>query len=45
VGLCVHHITFTFVDMFDTLGTIAGLAAKLNILKEDGSFEGADRAL
>jgi len=37
--------TFTFVDMFDTLGTIAGLAAKLNILKEDGSFEGADRAL
>jgi len=37
--------TFTFVDMFDTLGTIAGLAAKLNILKEDGSFEGADRSL
>ncbi|WP_018963848.1 NCS2 family permease [Coprothermobacter platensis] len=37
--------TFTFVDMFDTLGTIAGLAAKLNILKPDGSFDGADRAL
>ena len=37
--------TFTFVDMFDTVGTISGLASKLNILKEDGSFEGADRAL
>lgn len=32
--------TFTFVDMFDTVGTISGLASKLNILKEDGSFEG-----
>jgi len=37
--------TFTFVDMFDTVGTISGLASKLNILKEDGSFEGAERAL
>jgi len=45
VGLCVHHIYLHFCGHVDTLGTIAGLAAKLNILKEDGSFEGADRAL
>ncbi len=37
--------TFTFVDMFDTVGTISGLASKLNILKKDGSFERAERAL
>jgi AGZA family xanthine/uracil permease-like MFS transporter len=44
-GLVSVIFTFTFVDMFDTLGTISGLAAKLNILKDDGSFDGADRAL
>lgn len=44
-GLFSIIFTFTFVDMFDTVGTISGLASKLNILKEDGSFEGAERAL
>jgi len=39
VGFVSIIFTFTFVDMFDTLGTIAGLAAKLNILKEDGSLK------
>uniref|UniRef100_A0A7C3RI62 NCS2 family permease n=1 Tax=Dictyoglomus thermophilum TaxID=14 RepID=A0A7C3RI62_DICTH len=44
-GLFSIIFTFTFVDMFDTVGTISGLAAKLNMLREDGSFEGSDRAL
>lgn len=44
-GLFSVVFTFTFVDMFDTVGTISGLASKLNILKKDGSFEGAERAL
>jgi AGZA family xanthine/uracil permease-like MFS transporter len=44
-GLFSIIFTFTFVDMFDTVGTISGLAAKLNILREDGSFDGAEKAL
>lgn len=44
-GLFSVIFTFTFVDMFDTIGTISGLASKLNILKKDGSFERAERVL
>ena len=44
-GLFSVIFTFTFVDMFDTVGTISGLAAKLNILREDGLFDGAEKAL
>jgi AGZA family xanthine/uracil permease-like MFS transporter len=36
--------TFTFVDLFDTAGTLMGLASKLNIIDERGSFKGAGRA-
>jgi len=41
LGLVWIVITFTFVDMFDTLGTSTGLATKLDILDEKGSFKGA----
>ncbi len=37
--------TFIFFDIFDTLGSVAGLAAKLNILDKKGSFPGAGRVL
>lgn len=36
--------TFTFVDLFDTAGTLMGLASKLDIIDERGSFKGAGRA-
>ncbi|HPU42730.1 MAG TPA: NCS2 family permease, partial [Dictyoglomaceae bacterium] len=44
-GLFSVIFTFTFVDMFDTVGTISGLAAKLNILRDDGLFDGAEKVL
>ncbi|PIP11783.1 MAG: guanine permease [bacterium (Candidatus Stahlbacteria) CG23_combo_of_CG06-09_8_20_14_all_40_9] len=37
--------TFIFFDLFDTIGSIAGLAAKLNILDKKGSFPRAGRVL
>lgn len=37
--------TFIFFDLFDTLGSVAGLAAKLDILDKKGSFPGAGRVL
>jgi AGZA family xanthine/uracil permease-like MFS transporter len=37
--------TFTFVDMFDTIGTVIGLASKLKIIDKDGSFPRAGRVL
>jgi len=43
LGLVWVVITFTFVDMFDTLGTVTGLATKLDIIDERGSFRGAKK--
>ncbi len=43
LGLVWVVITFTFVDMFDTLGTVTGLATKLDIIDERGSFKGAKK--
>lgn len=37
--------TFLFVDMFDTVGTLAGVASKTNMLNEDGSLPRAGKAL
>lgn len=37
--------TFLFVDMFDTVGTLAGLASKTNMLDEKGSLPRAGKAL
>lgn len=37
--------TFTFVDMFDTIGTVIGLASKLDIIDSRGSFPRAGKVL
>jgi len=38
-------IAFLFVDIFDTVGTLAGVASKANMLNEKGELEGVDNAL
>ncbi|MCX7911016.1 MAG: NCS2 family permease, partial [Endomicrobia bacterium] len=45
LGLLTVIFTFTFIDMFDTLGTIVGLATKLGIIQKDGSFPRVGRVL
>lgn len=45
LGVVAIVFTFTFVDLFDTAGTFIGLATKLGILNEKGSFRGAGRGL
>lgn len=37
--------TFLFVDLFDTVGTITGVATKANLIEEDGNLPGIGRAL
>lgn len=37
--------TFLFVDIFDTVGTLAGVASKANMLDEDGKLPRVERAL
>ncbi|MDI6641359.1 MAG: NCS2 family permease [Elusimicrobiota bacterium] len=44
-GLLSIVFTFTFVDMFDTVGTVIGLASKLNIVDKSGSFPRAGKVL
>ena len=38
-------VTFLFVDIFDTLGTLAGVASKAKMLNEKGELEKSDQAL
>lgn len=38
-------ITFLFVDMFDTVGTLAGVASKAKMLNEKGELEKSSEAL
>ncbi|WP_071025516.1 NCS2 family permease [Peptoniphilus raoultii] len=37
--------TFLFVDIFDTVGTITGVATKANLLDENGDLPGVGKAL
>lgn len=37
--------TFLFVDIFDTVGTLAGVASKANMLDEDGKLPRVNKAL
>ena len=37
--------TFLFVDIFDTVGTLAGVASKADMLDEDGKFPRVGKAL
>ena len=41
----VMCFSFLFVDMFDTLGTVIGCAAKADMLDEDGSLDGIKEVL
>lgn len=38
-------LTFLFVDMFDTVGTLIGVSSKAKLLKKDGSIPKAKQAL
>src|SRR5699024_2800746 len=37
--------TFLFVDIFDTVGTLAGVASKADMLGEDGKLPRVEKAL
>ncbi len=43
--LVVVICTFLFVDFFDTVGTLVGVASRANMLDEDGNVPNAGRAL
>ncbi len=45
VGLITVIFTFTFVDMFDTAGTLIGVSTKAGFLNEKGELPRADQAL
>lgn len=45
VQLAVIVLSFSLVDMFDTIGTLLGTAKKANLLKEDGTMENMKQAL
>ncbi len=42
--MLVVVITFLFIDMFDTIGTIVGAATKAGEMREDGSMPGLNKA-
>ena len=43
--LIVVVLTFLFVDFFDTVGTLVGVASRANMLDEEGKLPNAGRAL
>lgn len=45
VDMLIVLFTFLFVDMFDTAGTLIGVATKAGILREDGSIPKGKQAL
>ena len=44
-GLITAVFTFTFVDLFDTVGTLVGVSSKADMLDEQGRLPRANRAL
>lgn len=44
-GLIPVIFAFTFVDLFDTIGTLVGVASKANMLDENGHLPRANKAL
>ena len=38
-------LTFLFVDLFDTIGTVVGVSMKANMVDEDGKVDGVGRVL
>lgn len=45
LDMLIIMITFLFVDMFDTIGTLVGVATKANLVDEEGNLPGAKKAL
>ena len=45
IDMLIVLFTFLFVDMFDTLGTLVGVATKANMLDEKGKLPRARQAL
>lgn len=45
VGMISVVFAFLFVDLFDTAGTLVGVATKANLIKEDGKLPRLDKAL
>lgn len=45
VGMISVIFAFLFVDLFDTAGTLVGVATKANLIKEDGKIPRLNRAL
>ena len=45
LDMVIVVFTFLFVDIFDTVGTLAGVAAKADMLDEDGKLEKVGPAL
>lgn len=43
--MLIAVFTFLFVDIFDTVGTLAGVASKANMLDEDGKLPRVGKAL
>lgn len=44
MDMAIAVLTFLFVDIFDTIGTLTGVASKANMLDEEGEFPGANKA-
>ncbi len=45
IDMFIVVFTFLFIDMFDTIGTLIGTAAKANMLDENGNLPNAGKAL
>ena len=45
LDMIIILFTFLFVDMFDTVGTLIGVASKANMLTKDGKLPGINKAL
>ncbi len=44
-GIVTVLFTMTMVDLFDSIGTVIGVSRKANLVREDGSIRGLDKAL
>ena len=45
LDMLVVVLTFLFIDMFDTIGTLVGVSVKSGVVDKDGKIEGIDRML
>ena len=45
IGMLTVIMSFLFVNLFDTTGTLLGVATRANLVNEDGKIDSLDRAL